>query len=786
MSYDGSENSIDDEATSYPSRCFFTKATGVLTFNKRGTQAPGTGEKPKLCGSRIKMIQLQADSCWQAAFDAYFDSQHFNFGWPALQSDWKKLLKGAGFSYTNTTGFDMWMMASDGTRMTGPYGVRCWKGSCDAGQWVGRSASGVYEYQKTTRNWGAKQSDEIGYDKKCTQGLVRGCCGNANGIPRDMPRTWGSNCDLTADGGEHCYASPCNFHNGWRWVNLSSSGEQGSSSKNPGPVFLSEADITAGKYSEADAKSCETFYDSNMATYQLEIGIPPSESVPTHGVRYPTEIPTGNSNCARMAYDGHRCEDGIAFVYKVMRNWARPIGSANSFIQNVDTVINPTNGNFDNWYATNNGYNNMCSTQDCKDFMFPIRPRRALSNVYKAGDFLMLERVAPAYTTCHRPNSGHAHAHTLDAMYGTVPESAWLAPTSTSSKCNVVGGKRMKFITGDLDMDDVTDFAWCECEAAPSDRCKLDDSTVPVVPVNGGTVLSFWGCQVMENKNGIGNAKLNDAPMAYLDPVNDATCSCTLPRCFRDAATGQNYLGSAYEVTGANGAGQSLSSWLGAGHAYVNQISAALQNCCQLKTNMYISYAEQNCSLTSIDADAVCQNTPVGYEPVFDNAVPSDGRGPDQHVAASACIDQAWQFFGTITVANKNTISVNEEQTRLLEPRNEEKNTLLKKDNIVADDLVSLLSNSARGTSSTVPTWCRADVNGIIFSSTTGAIEHTIDCAVDCTTSAGCVANHNHLTCCRRHCPTQCTIEETENELSSLIETTTDTKNHAQVGWDCW
>ena len=25
------------------------------------------------------------------------------------------------------------------------------------------------------------------------------------------------------------------------------------------------------------------------------------------------------------------------------------------------------------------------------------------------------------------------------------------------------------------------------------DRCKLDDSTVPVVPVNGGTILSFWG-----------------------------------------------------------------------------------------------------------------------------------------------------------------------------------------------------------------------------------------------------------------------------------------------------
>ena len=26
-----------------------------------------------------------------------------------------------------------------------------------------------------------------------------------------------------------------------------------------------------------------------------------------------------------------------------------------------------------------------------------------------------------------------------------------------------------------------------------ADRCKLDDSTLPVVPVNGGTVLSFWG-----------------------------------------------------------------------------------------------------------------------------------------------------------------------------------------------------------------------------------------------------------------------------------------------------
>ena len=47
-------------------------------------------------------------------------------------------------------------------------------------------------------------------------------------------------------------------------------------------------------------------------------------------------------------------------------------------------------------------------------------------------------------------------------------------------------------------------------------------------------------------------------------------------------------------------------------HMYMDIHILHAQALVELKTNMYISYAEQSCSLTSIDVDAVCQNTPVG------------------------------------------------------------------------------------------------------------------------------------------------------------------------------
>ena len=46
-----------------------------------------------------------------------------------------------------------------------------------------------------------------------------------------------------------------------------------------------------------------------------------------------------------------------------------------------------------------------------------------------------------------------------------------------------------------------------------------------------GQVLSFFGCERRENKKGTGTARLMDAPLAYLDAVNDgARCLC-VTRC---------------------------------------------------------------------------------------------------------------------------------------------------------------------------------------------------------------------------------------------------------------
>jgi len=273
-----------------------------------------------------------------------------------------------------------------------------------------------------------------------------------------------------------------------------------------------------------------------------------------------------------------------------------------------------------------------------------IRPRVALGGVYRAGDLITTEKVYHA-RACSAP--------TLDrSVYG---EPSWTG----SHTCIDYQGKRYKFVKAHLDLDEIEDYAWCECETSPStNRCKMD-YTEPIRPVNGGSVLSFFGCVRKENRQGEGHVQLQDSPMAYLDADNDAVCSCTYPRCF------EGQIVSDYEIMTAKGQGltfrdQQLKDWLGSDSAYVQMIQQKLKQCCQSKTDAWIAYAKETCGEQALDT--MCA-TPSGYEPRFDN----EGLGADKHFPKSPCVAEAWAKMAEISVLDSNTFAGEETAASLLQ-----------------------------------------------------------------------------------------------------------------------
>jgi len=296
--------------------------------------------------------------------------------------------------------------------------------------------------------------------------------------------------------------------------------------------------------------------------------------------------------------------------------------------------------------------------ENCQAAVRQIRPRVALGGVYRAGDLITTEEVHHA-SECDKPAIGN--------MYGELQNASETTPT-----CKDHQGKRYKFVIGHLDLDLIMDYVWCECEeSATSNRCRME-MTDPIRPFNGGTVLSFFGCQRKENQQGQGPARLQDAPMAYLDPQNDAVCSCTYPRCF------DGKIVSDYEISTGQGQGlvvagngQKLHDWLGRDSAYVQLIQQKLKQCCQSKTAMWIDYAERICGEQALNN--VCANTPNGYEPRFDN----EGLGADKHFPKSPCVAEAWAKMAEITIADKTTYASEETATSLLQNSQAAKTTCL-------------------------------------------------------------------------------------------------------------
>ena len=179
----------------------------------------------------------------------------------------------------------------------------------------------------------------------------------------------------------------------------------------------------------------------------------------------------------------------------------------------------------------------------------------------------------------------------LDHMYGPIPRWADLSDGSGQE----YKGKHYKFLKAHLDFDKIFDYAWCELERKTSQRCMLFKDHGLLNLLNGGIILS-WNC-CGRKENGRGLVHIADAPLAILDPVQDAVCSCAYPRCFNGQRVSQ------YKITSAKGELITLKRLVE--HGIVNYdvnfpglfpaLEKKLRDCCAIKTEAFIGYARRAC-----------------------------------------------------------------------------------------------------------------------------------------------------------------------------------------------
>ena len=211
----------------------------------------------------------------QAAQNVRFDSAHFNFGWPVLKNEWKELFPA---DFENKKGHKMWMVAADGGKHSGPYGIRCWKGNCAQGDsFVGKllgghtivgskgSPPGIGSYH--TRNWGVNVKDKVGLDAWCDKDFLQR-----------------KTCDWKYC--EQAINSVCDEFSpdGWRYLSLSPDtnkvqyGFAGKIRSIHHP-WMTGSEIKSGAWKWANTTSCAKFYAPELKTVGLEIGLAPDAKV---------------------------------------------------------------------------------------------------------------------------------------------------------------------------------------------------------------------------------------------------------------------------------------------------------------------------------------------------------------------------------------------------------------------------------------------------------------------------------------------------------------------------
>ena len=164
----------------------------------------------------------------QAAASSYFTA-NFRRGWPVLQNDWTELF---GSHQADKKGHKVWMMASDGSRQSGPYGAKCWNGHCSQGEFVGKRIGYHWAFL-------ARWKDGGQYDR-------RDCLKEA-------------------------------FHDGIRYFDRLEN------------KILDAEKMAECKWKSKHAVSCQEFYAPELPTTQLELGLSPDAEIPEGWVQYPLD-----------------------------------------------------------------------------------------------------------------------------------------------------------------------------------------------------------------------------------------------------------------------------------------------------------------------------------------------------------------------------------------------------------------------------------------------------------------------------------------------------------------
>ena len=147
---------------------------------------------------------------------------------------------------------------------------------------------------------------------------------------------------------------------------------------------------------------------------------------------------------------------------------------------------------------------------------------------------------------------GHLECESAELPYSHQhPRASLLLHTISSAPVCLIGAFHTPF-----DLDKTIDYGWCELEDtsraskgsighAPfylrclaemidlmhhydlygpysANSCAVDGN---LELINAGVILSFWGCELKENRNGIGPVKILDAPLAFLSSDGARCCS---------------------------------------------------------------------------------------------------------------------------------------------------------------------------------------------------------------------------------------------------------------------
>ena len=168
--------------------------------------------------------------------NTYFDAD-FDRGWPVLRDDWKAIF---GKDYKSKKGHTMWMVASDGSRLSGPYGIRCWKGTCEEGNY----GNFVGQYIKS---WGSSHIGTPVAFKDLGIPECEQCC------RENVRPDW---CNTQA-------CRPCDaFHDGFKYINASTGQELGLLDAVLYPAVGSciGFDQCKSRWTLPDAVSCSKYY----------------------------------------------------------------------------------------------------------------------------------------------------------------------------------------------------------------------------------------------------------------------------------------------------------------------------------------------------------------------------------------------------------------------------------------------------------------------------------------------------------------------------------------------